>query len=262
MSVATEQESKVDKMPRIGIISDVHGNLEALEAVLKATREDDIEYLIHLGDLVGYNASPSECLQLLQREGAISVLGNHDLAILEPASAEGFNVLAYQALSYCHQQLTSRDIRYLQSLPRIEVLWDRYLLCHGTPENLETYIINVFQAKRIFNLLRKRYGGIHICFFGHTHIQRLWISDQRGKVFAPAVIPDAISLQSENMYLINPGSVGQPRQQDNRARYLLFDSDQGVISFRAVPYDVEKAQHKIIKARLPEYLARRLQDGI
>lgn len=250
-------------MPRIAIVSDIHGNQEALEAVLKSIERDQVEYLVHLGDLVGYNANPRECLQLLQRRHAIGILGNHDLAILEPSTAQSFNVLAYQALEYSHGQLVSHDIRFLQGLPRIEVLWDRYLLCHGTPESIETYILNVFQAKRIFNLLRKRYEGIRICFFGHTHVQRLWVSDQRGKVFSPAHNPSgSISLEAENRYLINPGSVGQPRQQDNRARYLLFDTDQEVISFRAVEYDIRKAQKKILEARLPEYLAHRLEDGI
>lgn len=249
-------------MPRIGIISDIHGNLEALEAVLRAIEKDGIDYLIHLGDLVGYNASPRECLQLLQRQRAICILGNHDLAIVEPRTAESFNVLAHEALSYSQQQLSSRNVRYIQALPRTEVLWDRFLLCHGTPENLDNYIMNVFQAKRIFNLLRKRYEGIRICFFGHTHIQRLWVSDQRGKTFSTPESSDSLALNAENMYLINPGSVGQPRQQDNRARYLLFDSDKEIIRLRAVPYDIEKAQKKILEAQLPEYLARRLEDGI
>jgi diadenosine tetraphosphatase ApaH/serine/threonine PP2A family protein phosphatase len=147
-------------------------------------------------------------------------------------------------------------------MPRIEVLWDKYLICHGSPENLETYIMNMFQAKRVFNLLRKRFEGIRICFFGHTHVQKLWISDQRGKVFSPSPFPESLQMDAENMYLINPGSIGQPRQQDNRARYLIFDSDHETIYFKAVPYDIEKAQRKIMQAQLPEYLALRLRDGI
>lgn len=249
-------------MPRIGIISDVHGNLEALEAVLKAIEGEGVDYLVHLGDLVGYNANPQECLQLLQHKRTICILGNHDLAIIEPRMAESFNVLAYEALNYSQQQLSAPDLRYIQGLPRTEVLWDRYLLCHGTPENVDTYIMNVFQAKRIFNLLHKRYQGIRICFFGHTHMQRWWVSDQRGKVSSPPESSDCLPLDAEKKYLINPGSVGQPRQQDNRARYLLFDSDREIILFRAVSYDIDKAQKKILKARLPEYLARRLEEGI
>jgi predicted phosphodiesterase len=249
-------------MPRIGILSDIHGNLEALEAVLSSVKDDHVDYLVHLGDLVGYNANPSECLQLVRQHKAISVLGNHDLAILEPQVAENFNVLAHQALLYAQRQLSPRDVRYLQGLPRVEVVWDRYLLCHGSPENLETYILNVFQARRIFNLLAKRYEGINVCFFGHTHIQYLWLCDQRGKVQSLQIRPPSMTLEPEFAYLINPGSVGQPRQGDNKAHYLIFDSDREMVQFKAVPYDIRKAQDKILRARLPQYLALRLQDGI
>lgn len=249
-------------MPRAAIISDIHGNLEALQAVLKAIEFDGVDYIVHLGDLVGYNASPRECIQLLQEKRAVSILGNHDLAILEPRMVKNFNVLANRAITYCQKQLTLADVRYLQSMPRVEVLWDKYLLCHGSPESLESYVLNLFQAKRLFNLLRKRYLGIRFCFFGHTHIQKLWICDQRGKVVSPLELPDQIALQTEHRYLINPGSVGQPRQRDSRAHYLLFDTNQEIVHFKAVPYDIEKAQKKIVQADLPEYLAHRLQDGI
>lgn len=248
-------------MPRIGIISDVHGNQEALEAVLAAIEEEGVDFVAHLGDMVGYNANPRECLRLLQDRRVISILGNHDLAIVEPRTAEGFNVLAHRALAYSREQLAAGDIRFLQTLPRTEVLWDRFLLCHGTPESLETYIMNVFQAKRIFNLLRKCYDGIRVCFHGHTHIQRFWVCDQRGKTYSLDGLSDPIALQADNLYLINPGSVGQPRQHDNRARYLVFDSEREIASFRAVPYDIEKAKKKILAARLPEYLAHRLEAG-
>ena len=248
-------------MPRIGIISDIHSNLEALEAVLKAIESRSVEIIVHLGDSVGYNANPSECLQILRQKGVISVLGNHDLATLEPQTAETFNVLAYEAIRYSQHQLTASDLRYLQNMPRVEVLWDRYLFCHGTPENLQTYILNMFQAKRTFNLLKKCYEGIRVCFFGHTHQQKFWIRDQRGKVSSSLDLSGPVSLEPDNLYLINPGSVGQSRQHDNRAHYLIFDSDRQMIWFEAVSYEIEKTQRKILQAGLPEYLAIRLQDG-
>lgn len=249
-------------MARIAVISDIHGNLEALEAVMSALEKDAVDHVVHLGDLVGYNASPRECIQLLQKHRAISVMGNHDLAVLEPKIAENFNVMAFQALHYSIGQLTAGEKRYLQGLSRSEVLWDRYLICHGTPESLESYIQNVYQAKRVFNLLRKHYGGVRVCFFGHTHVQIVWVSDPRGKVFVKEHTNGEILLESDHHYLVNPGSVGQPRQRNNRAHYLLFDSNRGGIQFRAVSYDIERAQSKILKAKLPQYLALRLQDGI
>lgn len=249
-------------MPRTAIMSDIHGNLEALEAVLRAIHKDRVDYMIHLGDVVGYNANPRECIRSSKANGIISILGNHDLAVLDLQMAESFSVPAHQALSYVKTQLGPEEMKYLQSLPRLEVFWDRHLLCHGTPENIEAYIVNMFQAKRTFNLLRKCYEGIHVCFFGHTHIQKLWVCDARGKVSSPSALPDVMLLERDNTYLINPGSVGQPRQGDNRAHYLLFDSDEGMVRFKAVPYDIKRAQEKIIQARLPAYLADRLQDGI
>ncbi|MHC1742687.1 MAG: metallophosphoesterase [Syntrophobacteraceae bacterium] len=249
-------------MARIAVISDIHGNLEALEAVLRAIEGHQVDHLVHLGDLVGYNASPRECVELLRENNAISVLGNHDMALLEPKFAHNFNVMAFQALHYSISQLTRVEKRYLQGLSRSEVLWDRYLICHGTPESVESYILNLFQAKRAFNLLRKHYGGVRVCFFGHTHVQTAWIYDPRGKVISLDDTNGELHLESDHLYLVNPGSVGQPRQRDNRAHYLLFDTEREVVAFRAVPYDIERAQSKILKAKLPQYLANRLQDGI
>jgi predicted phosphodiesterase len=249
-------------MARIAIFSDIHGNLEAFEAVLNALEAERVDHLVHLGDLVGYNANPHECLQLMQERRISSVLGNHDLAILEPRYAEGFNVLAYQALHYSERQLTSSDRGYLQGLPRSDILLGHYLLCHGTPENVESYILHVFQAKRVFNFLQKKHPGIRVCFYGHTHKQRAWIRDERGKVFSPNATPSSLLMEDGRRYLVNPGSVGQPRQGDKRAHYLVFDADSGIIHFRAVPYDIGKAQKKILEAGLPEYLALRLDEGI
>lgn len=249
-------------MPRIAVLSDIHGNLEALEAVLRHAKAEGVAGLVQLGDLVGYNANPRECLLLVREEGMQSVLGNHDLAVLEPALAESFNVLAYEALQYSAERLTDGDRQYLKSLPRNRVLLSSYLLCHGTPENAESYILHAFQAKRVFNLLQRKYPGIRVCFFGHTHLQKVWIKDERGKVFSPPAIPPGFSIEDGKHYLINPGSVGQPRQKNNHAHYLIFDSDAEVITFKTAPYDIRKAQRKIREAGLPEYLARRLAEGV
>jgi diadenosine tetraphosphatase ApaH/serine/threonine PP2A family protein phosphatase len=249
-------------MARIGIISDIHSNLEALESVLGEIHQDGAQRLVHLGDLVGYNANPRECLHLLRARGALSILGNHDMAAFEPYLADSFNLLAHQALQYSREQLDAADLDYLRSMPHLHTYQDRYLLCHGTPENIQTYIGTRFQAKRTFNLLRKRFSRIRACFYGHTHLQKLWICDRRGKVSTLKPLPAVIRLDGDSTYLINPGSVGQPRQGDNRAHYLIFDSDTEEIHFKAVAYDIAKAQGKIFRARLPEFLALRLQDGV
>ena len=249
-------------MRRIGVISDIHGNLEALEAVLKSLGQDGVDHLVHLGDLVGYNANPRECLELAREHGITGVMGNHDLAILDPRVAEDFNVLAHQALHYSAGQLTEEDRRYLETLPGSVTLLDQYLFCHGTPESIGSYILHVFQAKRVFNLLQKRHAAVHACFFGHTHLQRVWIRDERGKVTSPNATPGVLRLEEEKLYLVNPGSVGQPRQGNSRAHYLIFDVASGVVHFRSVAYDIRRAQKKILEAGLPQYLALRLQEGV
>ncbi len=249
-------------MRRIGVLSDIHGNLEALEATLQALEQDDVDHLIQLGDLVGYNANPSECLELARRRGIRGVAGNHDLAILDPQIAQDFNVLAHQAIQYSAGQLTEEDRRYLEALPATVTMLDRYLFCHGTPENASSYILHVFQARRMFNLLQKWHASVHTCFFGHTHLQRVWIQDQRGKVSTPNSTPGVLELHHEMRYLVNPGSVGQPRQGDSRAHYLVLDVVSRTVHFRSVPYDIRRAQEKILRAGLPRYLALRLQEGV
>ncbi|MEJ5347263.1 MAG: metallophosphoesterase family protein [Desulfosoma sp.] len=248
-------------MARVAILSDIHGNLEALESVLRAAQAEGVEAFWHLGDLVGYNADPKACLEILRECGARGVQGNHDLAALDPQIAESFNVLAYEAIHFTIRQLNSAHLAQLHALPLCRTL-EGVLLCHGTPESPHTYILNLYQARRIFNLMRKKYADIHVCFFGHTHQQKVWVQDPRGKVTALDFMNDTLRLVPENIYLINPGSVGQPRQQDSRARFLVFDMDRHTIFFRAVPYDVKRAQEKILRAGLPEYLALRLQDGV
>lgn len=249
-------------MARVAILSDIHGNLEALESVLKAARAEGVESFWHLGDVVGYNADPKACLEVLRDCGARGVQGNHDLAALDPHIAESFNVLAYEAIHYTIQQLSSSHLAQLHTLPLCRTIEGGALLCHGTPETPHSYILNLYQARRIFNLMRKKFPDVHLCFFGHTHQQKVWVQDPRGKVISYDVSEKTLVLNPQELYLINPGSVGQPRQRDNRACFLIFDTDHYAVTFRAVPYDVKRAQEKILRAGLPEYLALRLQDGV
>lgn len=249
-------------MARVAILSDVHGNLEALESVVKAARAQRVDAYWHLGDLVGYNADPKACLEILRDFGARGVQGNHDLAALDPQIAESFNVLAYEAIHYTIRQLNSAHLAQLHSLPLCRIMEGGALLCHGTPETPHSYILNLYQARRIFNLMRKKFPEIRLCFFGHTHQQKVWIQDPRGKVTSYEFSEKTLVLDAQDLYLINPGSVGQPRQRDNRARFLIFDTDQRAVTFHAIAYDVKRAQEKILRAGLPEYLALRLQDGV
>ncbi|MCG6981831.1 MAG: metallophosphatase family protein [Deltaproteobacteria bacterium] len=247
---------------RVAMISDVHSNLEALKAVLEEIEKDDISLVVNLGDLVGYNANPKECVDLVQKRKIISILGNHDRAATELKFAEGFNILAYQALVWSSKTLSKGHKKYLSSLEHTRVLWDRYLLFHGAPENPESYVFYLFQAKKVFNYMRKKTPGVRIGFFGHTHHRAVWKRDIRGKVSKVEIPEEQLVLDAEQMYIINPGSVGQPRQQQWKASYLVFTNEPETISFRSVAYDVQSAQSKIREAHLPDYLAQRLEAGV
>jgi predicted phosphodiesterase len=247
---------------RIAIISDVHSNLEALKAVLDQIDRDNISLVLNLGDLVGYNANPNECVDLVQRRKIISILGNHDRAATQVKFAEGFNILAHQALIWSAKTLSTGNKRFLGRLEHTKVLWDRYLLFHGAPGNPDAYIFYLFQAKKAFNYMRKKTPGVRIAFFGHTHHRAVWQRDVRGKVSKVEISEDHLILDAEQMYLINPGSVGQPRQKQWQASYLVFTNEPETIHFRSVAYDVHSAQNKIREAQLPEYLAERLQIGV
>jgi predicted phosphodiesterase len=247
---------------KIALISDIHSNLEALTAVLGDIDEDNISLIVNLGDLVGYNANPIECVDLIRQRQIMSILGNHDRAATEPKFAEGFNILAHQALVWSAKTLPPEHKSFLAQLEHTRVLWDRYLLFHGAPGNPDAYIAFPFQAKRVFNYMRKKLSGVRIGFFGHTHHRAVWQRDVRGKVSRLEISQDDLLLDPEQMYLINPGSVGQPRQKQWQASYLVFSNEPETIRFRSVAYDLHTAQAKIRAARLPEYLAERLAAGV
>jgi diadenosine tetraphosphatase ApaH/serine/threonine PP2A family protein phosphatase len=245
---------------RIAIISDIHSNLEALESVLDRLRQEEVDSVLNLGDLVGYNASPAECLALLKSRPDIhNLAGNHDLAVLSPERAEAFNIIAYQALQWCREQLPLEDLEFLQGLP-LTLETPGYWACHGTPTNPDTYIAYHFQGKRVLRDLSKG-PGVRVCFFGHTHRRALWYRDIRGTVALWDIVHPQLELSRECHYLINPGSVGQPRDGNPEAAYAIFDDEAFSVQFKSVPYNVAAAQQRILAAGLPPYLAERLALG-
>ncbi len=247
---------------RIAFISDIHSNLEALQAVLDEIDKENIALIINLGDLVGYNANPGECVDLVQERQIINIQGNHDRAATQLKFAEGFNILAYQAVVWSANSLIPEHKRFLENLEHTRVLWDRYLLFHGAPGNPDAYIFYLFQAKKVFNYMRKKQSSVRIGFFGHTHKRAVWQRDVRGKISNLELSTDSLLLDPEQMYLINPGSVGQPRQRNWKASYLIFSTEPDTIQFKSVSYDLQTTQAKIRQAQLPEYLAERLAAGV
>ncbi len=245
---------------RVALISDIHSNIFALEQVMAQLRRERVDLILNLGDLVGYNANPNECIELIQAEPVLSLAGNHDLALLDVELAQFFNIIAYQAIVWAREQVRPEFREFFENLPLTRE-GENYLACHGTPTSADSYINYHFQGKKVLKMLQRGLG-LRVCFFGHTHRRALWYQDIRGKVALLPISPGKILLEPRWHYLINPGSVGQPRDGNPEAAYAIFDDEEFSIHYKSVPYDVAAAQSSILKAGLPSYLAERLAQGV
>ncbi len=240
---------------RILILSDIHGNLEALQAVMQEVQYQEV---VVLGDLVGYCASPNEVINLVrQLNPQAQVRGNHDKVAAGITEGKDFNATALEAIRWTQSQLTEENRDYLFTLPIGPVIFkDSVMLSHGSPKDEEEYIFQEWVALRSF-----QFFNTPVCFYGHTHVPMI-IGLGTGEVHLPKG-PECYGLTLENRqrYLINPGSVGQPRDNDPRACAAIFDQAKNQIEYIRVDYDIAAAQEKIIKAGLPGYLADRIAAG-
>lgn len=247
---------------RVAVLSDIHANIEAFQAVVNDF-ENQADRILNLGDLVGYNASPNECVKLARDIGIRSIQGNHDQAACNPILAEDFNIYARNAILWTRKNLTDENVRFLSELEE-NVRLPCGLACHGSPASTNDYIALPFQARATLKKMKKgTWGKVKVCLFGHTHKRKVWRMDVRGKV-APVEIPldGMIRLNVDEFYLLNPGSVGQPRNGDPKSSYFIFDTENNTVNFRMVKYDVASTIKKMTKANLPEFLAKRLLDGL
>jgi len=242
------------------IFSDIHGNLEAFEAVLQDIKRKKIDYHLFLGDLVGYGASPNEVIQsFLGFKHVFVVRGNHDKAVCGLDSIQTFNPIAAAAIEWTKKALNKKHLHYLSSLPKSPILVHKNItVCHGAPFDEDYYIFGEFDAVEAFG-----YFDTPLCFFGHTHFPFVYVEkDQTVEGTFIQNSPVEIKLEKGARYLINPGSVGQPRDRDPRAAYAIYDSETRKIKFYRVEYDVSACQKKILAANLPSALAERLAVGI
>ncbi|UCF97219.1 MAG: metallophosphoesterase family protein [Spirochaetaceae bacterium] len=242
---------------RIAVLSDVHANREALLEVERALRDLAVERILYLGDAVGYNADPEHCTCRLAELTELAVRGNHDKTVANPTNLDWFNEVARSAILWTRQALSPGSLQILDSLPKgPRVVLDRYLLCHGSPMDEDLYITRRTDVDRSFTYLKSRLEGIRICFYGHTHIP--YIIEEDGRALTP---PERFHLDPERFYMINPGSVGQPRDRIPLASFGVLDEEDMVYYHYRVPFPVETAQRKIIAAGLPRMLADRLAAG-
>jgi diadenosine tetraphosphatase ApaH/serine/threonine PP2A family protein phosphatase len=242
---------------RYRIISDIHGNLEALEAVL-ADGPSDLPIWC-LGDIVGYGPNPNECIDLLRDLGVDCIVGNHDWAVMNKVDVQDFNPDAQLAVLWTQEQLRPENMAYLEDLP-LSLVKEQVTLVHGSPrEPIWEYILYPPIARLNFAYFTTPY-----CFVGHTHVPALFrFQVHEGQRVCEAEEPAGNGPQplGEGRLIVNPGSVGQPRDGDSRASYVLLDVDELTLEYRRVTYDIAKVQRKMEKMNLPQRNILRLSYG-
>jgi len=238
---------------RFAIFGDIHANLHALDAVMADAKEQACTHYVCMGDVVGYNAFPKQCIDVVRQLECPVVKGNHDEQASMLGDQEGFNPLAEEAMTWTREQLTSEDKEWLRSL-RLQRQVRDFTIVHATLDTPHKwgYVFNQLDAAASFS-----YQHTSVCFIGHTHSPKAYVRD--GSV---RTIPlDVLALQSGKRYLINVGSVGQPRDGDWRSAYCIYDTTTGELQLRRIEYDLPAAQAAIIEAGLPRKLAERLAVG-
>jgi diadenosine tetraphosphatase ApaH/serine/threonine PP2A family protein phosphatase len=238
---------------RFAIFGDIHANLESFETVLADAEAQGCTDFVCLGDVVGYNANPRECLDLVRKLDCPVVQGNHDSYIASDHTLETVSPLAEFAIQWTRDQLLPEEKRWLSRLPMVKQIAG-FTIVHATldlPQNWN-YVLNQLDAAASFER-----QTTELCFFGHTHVPRVYI-----KSTSIVGLPfDQILIEPGTRYFVNIGSVGQPRDGDWRAAYGIYDLEARTVTLRRLPYDIETTQKKILQAGLPPRLADRLSFG-
>ncbi len=242
---------------RYAFISDIHANLEALEAVLDDIETRNIDEIICLGDIVGYGANPNECAEIIGKKCPITLLGNHDAAAVEILSTQNFNIHAKIAIEWTTQNLRKGIKDSLAELP-LKTILEQITLVHATPyePNMWYYITSLEEAR--FNF---QFFDTQICIVGHTHIPIIIVLDNEKEIYVHQDTSISLNDMSGSRLLINVGSVGQPRDRNPKSCYGILDIEKAEFTYQRVEYDIEKTQQKMKKIKMPEFLISRLEEG-
>ena len=241
------------------ILSDIHSNREALTAVLRFVRRKRFDRTVVLGDLVGYGAEPNPIVDMVRSfKRAVIIRGNHDKVCSGVESGEMFNRIALISAKWTQKKLVPHNRKWLAGLPQGPVHVDEtFSISHGTPLDEDAYIFGEIEALNMFRFLK-----FPICFFGHSHFPVAFCLDSESlTTYVPTSSHFRLQLRKDAHYLINPGSIGQPRDGDNRASFGIFDSTRMTMTIHRVEYQYERTQRKIRAAGLPPPLADRLALG-
>jgi predicted phosphodiesterase len=238
---------------RYAIIADIHANWEAFQTVMADTKAMGCTHYCCLGDVVGYNANPKECLDVVRQMGMPVVKGNHDEYCSSETDLEGFNPHAQEAINWTRDQLTEDDRKWLRELRYIRLVAS-FSIVHATLDGPQRwgYVFDKLAAAASFT-----YQNTGVCFFGHTHVPVAFIRDSmvRGGTYSK------FKVEAGKKYFVNVGAIGQPRDGNPKAAYVVYDMDESTIELRRLDYDIAKAQKKILEAGLPARLAERLAFG-
>jgi len=241
---------------RIAVVSDIHGNRQAFEAVLDAIESSDCEELWCLGDLVGYGAEPDACVELARRHASVCLAGNHDLGVRGALPLEDFSRGAAVAARWTRENISSESLEYLCELEPRD-LDEAVGLYHASPRDpVWEYVLSTLQAELCLDVQSHR-----VCLIGHSHVALSFCRPTGAPATGQTRVIDEQLDLSDGEWLVNPGSVGQPRDGDPRAAWLEFDLDRWTAAYRRIEYDIEGAMAAIRAARLPDSLAERLAYG-
>lgn len=242
-------------MTRLAVISDIHSNLQALTAVWERMHERGIDTIYCLGDVVGYGARPAECLAMIRENNVHTVQGNHDALIADGSLRLDFNIYSLAAVEHNRTLLSEDDLAWLGALPTTLRPDKEALFVHGAHDDRDRYLIYLDDLQEASADILKT-DGPGVCFFGHTHHPVVF----DGQGFIP-IRQKKVFLEKNLRMLVNPGSVGQPRDNDPRASFLWWDREEGSLNFERVEYDNLAARHDILEAGLPRILGDRLLEG-
>jgi diadenosine tetraphosphatase ApaH/serine/threonine PP2A family protein phosphatase len=242
---------------RAAILADIHSNATALMAVLDdADRRGGVDELWCLGDIVGYGPDPHRCIDILKHFKCVGVIGNHDLAALDRTPLTAFEPDAAAAIRWTMRQLSADDATFLSLMPE-KLEYEGFTLVHGSPRRpVWEYLVSISGAKENFSQLHTQF-----CLIGHTH-QPIGFKRENGNVGAIPLSESIGLVMGKQSFMLNPGSVGQPRDGDPRASYSTYDGESGIFRLHRVPYDIDSVRERIWAAGLPVRLATRLERGV
>ena len=238
---------------KFAILGDIHANIEALAAVVEDARSQSVTDFVCVGDVVGYNASPRECVDLVRKLDCLTVRGNHDHYCSNPEPLDDFHSMAASVIEWTRRQRPEEHLEWLQHL-KMQAVVTGFMMVHSTLDMPERwgYVFDTLEAEAHLS-----YQNMTLCFHGHTHVPIVF--ERQGVVVRTEPVNTKITLGRK--YLINTGSVGQPRDGDPRASYCIYHAKLREVEFRRVAYDIPSAQERIRMAKLPDRLAQRLALG-